>query len=30
MQSSFDIAQTRKREKDIRVRRIRNVAAIQT
>jgi plasmid maintenance system antidote protein VapI len=28
MQSSYDIAQTRKREKDIRVRRIRQPAAI--
>jgi addiction module HigA family antidote len=28
MQSSYDIAQTRKREKDIRVRRIRHPAAI--
>src|SRR5258705_11811411 len=29
MQSSYDIVQTRKREKDIRVRRIRQTAAIQ-
>ncbi len=30
MQSSYDIAQTRKREKDIRVRRIRQTAAIHS